>query len=70
MRRRDRGREPWSERSPINFTVIENNLNAAHSQLVGIEGCVRNRYWQEAIDDCEGMLEIMMRLVGEFRKGV
>ena len=57
------------ERQTINFAVINNYLNAARSQLSGIEECVRQRYWQEAIDDCEGMLEIMTRLVGEFRKG-
>jgi hypothetical protein len=57
-------------RSPVNFTVINNYLSALRSQVDGIEECVWQRSWQEAIDDCEGMLEIVTRLVAEFRKGV
>jgi hypothetical protein len=57
-------------RQEINFAVIQDYLLALRSQVSGIEECVRARHWAEAIDDCEGMLEIVTRLVGEFRKGV
>ena len=57
-------------RPKINFAMLQNYTKAAASQLSSIEERIRYRYWPEAIDDAEQMIEIMNRLIAEFRKGV
>jgi hypothetical protein len=56
-------------RPEINFAMLQNYTKAAASQLSSIEERIY-RYWAEAIDDAEQMIEIMNRLIAEFRKGV
>jgi len=57
-------------RQEINFTALQNFTRAASLHVANIEECIRNRYWAEAIDDAEQMIEVMNRLIAEFRKGV
>ena len=57
-------------RQEINFTVLQNFTRAASLHVANIEECIRNRYWAEAIDDAEQMIEAMNRLIAEFRKGL
>ena len=57
-------------RQEINFTALQNFTRAASLHVANIEECIRNRYWAEAIDDAEQMIEAMNRLIAEFRKGL
>ena len=56
--------------APTTFGAEKPETPAASAELCNIEQSIRYWYWGDAIESAEQMIEIMNRLIAEFRKGV